>query len=117
MRRKHSLFHLNSAAQIPSLTPSPTTLHLDIVQWVHDYWLKGGTPSITGKQWLYPRGYSLSVSMLLLGALFHYVFIHPTEPSRMMVAEIQWVHAVLQFLEVSVDGVFGDVEFVVLCIR
>ena len=55
--------------------------------------------------------------MLLLDASFHYVFVHPTEPSRMMVAKIEWVHAVLQFLEVAVDSVFGDVKFVVLCIR
>ena len=82
-----------------------------------DHYLKGGTLSMAGKQWSCPRGYSLSLSMLLLDALFHYVFIHPTEPSRVMVAEIQWGHAVLQFLEVSVDGVFGNVEFVVLSIR
>jgi len=55
-----------------------------------------------------PHGYSVSVPMLLLDTLFYYVLIHPTELSKVMVAEIRWVHAFLQFLEVAAEGVFGD---------
>ncbi len=55
--------------------------------------------------------------MPLLNTLFHYMFVNSTEPSGMVVAEVAWVHSVLQFFEVVVHGALGDIKCVVIRIR
>jgi hypothetical protein len=56
----------------------------------------------------------------IISLYVHTLYVHTldgTKRNGMVVAEIAWVHSVLQFFEVTVDGVFGDVKFVVLRIR